>query len=295
MNARYASLPWLIVPVVAALALAVTATACGGDDNEPAPTVESTPTAAAAGIPDITIGATDYSFDVPSTIPGGLTHFTLQNTGTEDHQALFFRLDEGVTFEELASGLENAQSEADFLAFGSFAAGPIAGPGGTFDATLDLEPGSYVLICTIPSPDGVPHADKGMVTTLEVTEPPAKQPAAPQADVTVTLTDFAFDVPDTLPAGETVFDVVNDGAQIHEMGMIKLDEGATLDEVLASLEAEEGPYSVVGALYGLSSQSNGWTTIDLTPGTYALVCFVTDPDSGQPHIALGMYDSVTVE
>jgi hypothetical protein len=280
---------------VLSTAFMLAAVACDdGDENQPEAAVQSSPTPAAQ-IPDVTIGAADYSFDVPSSIPGGLTHFTLQNTGAEDHQALFFRLDEGVTLEDLATGLQDAQTEADFEAFGSFAGGPIAGPGGAFDATLDLAPGSYVLICTIPSPDGVPHADKGMVTTLEVTEPSAEQPPAPDADVTVTLSDFAFDVADTLPAGETVFAVVNGGDQIHEMGMIKLDEGATLDEVLASLEAPEGPYSVVGALYGLASGSNGWTTIDLTPGTYALVCFVTDPQSGQPHIALGMHDSFTVQ
>jgi hypothetical protein len=160
---------------------------------------------------------------------------------------------------------------------------------------LDLEPGSYVLICAIPSPDGVPHSDKGMVATLEVTEPPAAQAAEPDADVTVTLSEFAFAAPDTLPAGETTFDVVNAGAQIHEMGMIKLDEGATLEEALASLEGPEGPYTVVGALYGLEGGAEGWTTIDLTAGTYAMVCFVTDPDSGQPHIALGMVDSFAVE
>lgn len=39
---------------------------------------------------------------------------------------------------------------------------------------VDLEPGSYLMICTLPvdesAPDGPTHADQGMVTTLEVTE-----------------------------------------------------------------------------------------------------------------------------
>jgi uncharacterized cupredoxin-like copper-binding protein len=279
--------------MVSALALGAAACDDDGDGDEPTATLEKTPEAAAAEIPDVTIGAVDYSFDAPASIPGGLTRITLQNTGMEDHQALLFRLDESVTLDDFAAA--PIETEADAEPFGTFAGGPIAGPGDEFNAVLDLEPGSYVLICPIPSPDGVPHSDKGMVATIEVTAPSAEQPAEPEADVTVTLSEFAFDAPDALPAGETTFHVVNAGGQIHEMGMVKLDEGATLEEVLASLEAPEGPYTVVGALYGLEGGAEGWTAIDLTPGTYAIVCFVTDPESGQPHIALGMLDSFAVE
>ncbi len=276
------------------LALAFGVIACDDDDNgdEPGATAKNTPEAAAE-IPDVTIGAVDYSFDAPASIPGGLTHFILQNTGTEDHQALLFRLDEGVTLEDFAAA--PIETEADAEAFGSFAGGPIAPAGGTFDSVLDLQPGSYVMICEIPSPDGVPHSEKGMVASLEVTAPPAEQPAPPEADATVKLLEFAFDAPDTLPAGETTFDLVNSGAQVHEMGMIKVDDGVTVDDALASLESEEGPFTIIGALYGLPAGGEGWTTIDLTPGTYAIVCFVTDPESGEPHIALGMSDSFTVE
>lgn len=276
------------------LLIVVAVTACDDDGNDGAPAATATiAPEAGAEIPDVTVGAADYSFDAPASIQGGLTHITLTNSGAEDHQALFFRLDEGVSLEEFAAA--PIETEADAQAYGTVAGGPIAPPGERFDAVLDLEPGSYVLICSIPSPDGVPHSDKGMVTTLEVTEAPAEPPAAPQADVHVTLRDFAFDAPDTIPAGETTFDVTNAGQQIHEMGMIKVDEGFTVEEALESLGGAEGPYTVVGALYGLEGGAEGWTTIDLTPGTYALVCFVTDPESGAPHIALGMQDSFTVE
>jgi hypothetical protein len=34
--------------------------------------------------------------------------------------------------------------------------------------TLNLEAGTYVLACFIPSPDGVPHLAKGMLMPIQV-------------------------------------------------------------------------------------------------------------------------------
>ena len=42
-------------------------------------------------------------------------------------------------------------------------------PGGESSATLDLEPGNYVLVCVIPAmTDGQPHFMKGMVKEIIV-------------------------------------------------------------------------------------------------------------------------------
>jgi hypothetical protein len=298
-KARSAGGAGLIAALIAVLLLIAAACDDNGDgDDEQEVPGEDTPEVAAQ-IPEVAIGADEFTFDAPASIPGGLTRLVMTNTGEEDHQALLLRLNEGVTLEDLASA--PIETEADAEAYGTFFGGPIAGPGGRFDAVLDLEPGSYVMLCAIPSPsDGVPHMEKGMVTTLEVTEPPEPQPDPPTTDVTVTLNDFSFDAPETIPAGETTFHVVNAGAQIHEMGLAKLDEGVTLEEALQAVASEEPPegpppFTVVGALFGLPGGAEGWTTIDLTPGTYGMVCFVTDPESGQPHIALGMVGSFTVE
>ncbi|HYN37168.1 MAG TPA: hypothetical protein VEV82_09370, partial [Actinomycetota bacterium] len=38
-----------------------------------------------------------------------------------------------------------------------------------------------------------------------------------------------------------------------------------------------------------------WTTFDLDPGTYKAQCFFPDPDSGKPHVKLGMIQEFTVE
>ena len=48
---------------------------------------------------------------------------------------------------------------------------------------------------------------------------------------------------------------------------------------------------------GLTEVSPGqvvWPTLTFTPGSYAMVCFVEDPATGQEHVELGMLLEFTV-
>lgn len=301
----------LIAACLLALALAFGAAACDDDDEgggeEATPTAGAEPTepSAEAGVLEVT--GLDYTYSSPSSIAGGVTtiHFT-NGSEAEDHQAQLFRLNEGTTFEDFNATLLTAASEADVLPLGTLVGGLGVGAGGTAEAVLDLQEGTHVMLCFIPSPaDGTPHVAKGMITTLEVTAPAAEQPEPPVADVSVGLADFAFDVPETLPAGATTFEVTNNGPQPHEMALIQAAQGATYQDVLDIILAEPDPeapppsgpppFTFVGQMAVLGNGESGFTTIDLSAGTYALLCFVTDPDSGAPHAALGMAQELTVE
>jgi hypothetical protein len=171
---------------------------------------------------------------------------------------------------------------------------------------VDLEAGEYILLCNIPSPaDGVSHAQKGMIQPLTVTAPPEQRPTPPEADYTVSLQEFSFGMPETAAPGPTTFQVVNDGKQVHEMAVAKLNEGETLEDVEAFLGAPEGqapagppPFAVVGGIDGLAPGVTGWAELDLEAGAaYVLLCFFPDTSSaeGAPHFAVGMVDSFTVE
>ena len=72
-------------------------------------------------------------------------------------------------------------------------------------------PGQYVLACFLPSPDGTPHLVKGMVKLLKVTAEESGA-AAPVAHGTVTLKDFAFEVP-VFHGGRGTYRVVNQGSR----------------------------------------------------------------------------------
>src|ERR1051325_4953141 len=105
--------------------------------------------------------------------------------------------------------------------------------GDTAAATQVVEPGSYVLVCWIPSLDGTPHVMKGMLHPLVVTASRAPVAPAPAADVTITLTDYDFLLSHPLTAGHHVVRVDNAGAQGHEVVIAALAPGKTLHDFIA--------------------------------------------------------------
>ena len=301
----------LLFAVVAVVILAFGAVACSDDDEDggdPTPSGDATSTVEDPGvveIPIVAIVANDYLFtDAPSSIPGGLTRIAFTNESVaEDHQAQLLRLNDDVSYSDFDTLLDDPDvTEAEIFALVATAAGgPGTSPGNENDNVIDLEEGTYALICFIPSPtDGIPHAFKGMRQELEVTAAPDEQPEAPEVDVSVSLADFEFDAPETLAAGETTFEVTNNGTQAHEMAVFSLEEGTTTEDVLAILTGEvepEGPppFAFTGQVAVMTPGESGVTTLDLAAGTYSLLCFVTDPEADAPHFALGMAQDLVVE
>jgi uncharacterized cupredoxin-like copper-binding protein len=299
----------LLAACFAGLAISLGAIACGddGDDGdggeEPTATSEGAePTEpAASDIPQLDVTATDFAFDVPAEFGGGWVRIVMNNAGAEDHQGQLVKLNDGVTFDQLTAALQADETGSQALALVSLAGGPNAiKPGETADVVNELEAGDYALLCFVSGADDIPHLAKGMISPLTITEPAAEQPAPPDAYASVVTSDFQFDAPDTLPSGEQVIEVQNDGPQPHEMTLVKLDEGVTFEDLQALLASEEEPtgpppFSSAGGLGAIAPGTSGYTTLNLDAGTYALLCFVPDPDSGAPHFALGMVDSFTVQ
>lgn len=271
----------MIMLALAAVMLLV-AGACGGKE---------------AAIPTVSIGAVDYSFALPDSIAGGLTRLQLTNTGKEAHHAQFARLNDGVTLQQFQAALQRGPEGAFPLI--TFNGGPPpVEPGKQAEAIVDLPVGQYVLLCFMPSPDGVPHLAKGMVKPLTVTAAPAKQPGKPAVKGTVDLLDFAFGaLPGNVSAGRTTLAVVNKGKEVHEMGVLKL-KGVPAAQVIQALSAPPGsarppgppPFEWAGGYQAIMPGATGWAELDLTAGEYTLVCFVPSPaNQGKPHFALGMF------
>jgi uncharacterized cupredoxin-like copper-binding protein len=116
---------------------------------------------------------------------------------------------------------------------------------------------------------------------------------------TYIATEFAFEGPDSLPAGDVTMTMDNQGKQMHELVLGELLEGKTMDDVHALLM--KGPpknppkwfRNVSGT--GAKPGETGTLEAELTPGTYAMLCFVPDKASKKPHVVLGMMKEVTVE
>src|SRR5258707_4556678 len=69
--------------------------------------------------------------------------------------------------------------------------------------------------------------------------------------VLVVGTDYAFQLPEHIPAGETLFAFENRGAVRHEMSIVLLKESSPIDSVLAGLAAGFPRRHFVGRQRGL--------------------------------------------
>lgn len=247
----------------------------------------------------IEVTATEYAFDHPASIPAGATAIRVVNEGQEEHQAQFARINDDSTLEDVSAALLANDFAALFSAI-TLAGGPTGVlPGETGETGSVLTPGAYALICFITAPDGVPHLAKGMISQLEVTEP-AGTADLPAGETDLTLQDFSFVGVETLPAGRQVVNVVNAGPQPHEAGVVRLSEGVTVQELIPMFTSNEPPsgpppFVSAGGMAAIAPEATATMTLDLEPGEYAFLCFVPDPASGAPHVALGMITAFTVE
>ncbi|MBV9169831.1 MAG: hypothetical protein JOZ81_07085 [Chloroflexi bacterium] len=243
----------------------------------------------------VQIDASDFAFNAPETLTAGVATIHLTNQGQEAHHAQLLRLQDGMSFDQFTTALQQEGEGALALVSGEGGPGTV-GPAGSMDVTLDLKPGTYVLACFIAGPDGVPHLMKGMLKPIEVT--PSSEPAAaqPQAKSTFTMRDFSFDMPSTLKAGKATYKVVNQGPQMHELNILKLAPGKTAADALAWEEAPAGPppFEAAGGMNAFSTSGSGYMTLDLQPGNYLAICNVPDPASGAAHSHLGMIKNFTV-
>ena len=171
-----------------------------------------------------------------------------------------------------------------------------AAPGGEANATLNLEPGNYALICFVDL-GGPPHFTKGMVRALRVV--PAKGPnaAKPNADITVSLVDYAFKLSSPIRAGRHTIRVHNAGPQTHEIQIVQLAPGASLSDFMQWLGTMKGPPpgKALGGIAGMEAGMSEYFTADFTPGNYAFVCFVPDAKDGKPHFVHGMTQQIEVK
>lgn len=286
-----------VAPLVAAAALA----ACTHSTPD-AKTADSTTAAAPAPAPPnvLTITATDYMFDALAQIPAGFTTIRVVDSGREPHQAALLRLEQGKTYADFTAAIKAmGKKEGPPPAWIVDAGGPNPPmPNGTSEAIEYLAPGTYAIVCFVPSPDGTPHIAKGMMRELTVTPSTgAAAAAAPNADASVTLADYTFTDGAPLTTGHHVIRVTNKGPQSHEVVLIRLQPGKTGAQFAQWVNGMKGPPpgALLGGIAAMAPGDTAYFPADLTPGTYAFVCFVPDSKDGKPHVMHGMVQDFEVK
>lgn len=285
---------------------------------------EDTATSARAGSSEsyvVEYTARDYAFIGPTEIPSGWVTMRMANEGQEHHFIFLTLLPEGKTIEDYvndvgltfgnvwnqlrAGEIDKARAGAllgeglpEWYASAASMGGPgLVAPGGVSQATMRLVPGNYVMECYVKTADGEFHVALGMAMPLTVTAEESGG-GPPAADLQITLFRDFMDIEGAPVAGRQTVAVNFDEHPEYGLGndvhVVKLEEGADLDQVVAWMDwmnvkglGEPAPAKFVGGIHEMPAGYTGFFTVDLEPGRYAWIA-----ESGA---ALGMVSEFKVE
>lgn len=122
--------------------------------------------------------------------------------------------------------------------------------------------------------------------------------------IEATGVDYEYEgLPDTIPGGVVALTFTNEGEEMHEIGLARINDDVTMpvEEVLA--QPEEQVFSMIqlaGVVFAGPGESET-TFLRMEPGRYGGACFVPEgttndtEGSGPPHFTLGMFAEFTVE
>jgi hypothetical protein len=250
---------------------------------------------------EVEVVGLDYAFQIPSTLPAGLTTFRFRNDSKHFHEFNMFLLKPGVTIVQVIKAGKEGKSQMALID------GPVgvlfAGKGKTSAAMLmtNLLPGrNYGVQCiSRDTVDAPRHYELGMYRTVRIEAGPVKTTHV-YADSVIAV-DYAFSkYPREVSAGRHRIAFRNAGKQRHEFSIALLKRGVTLDSVMA-IDKKKGDVrplfeNHIGVLHSRGGETAlGMLDINFLSGRdYIVECAFRDDDKSPPHFALGMQGSIHV-
>ena len=260
--------------------------------TEPAPE-PTDPTPASTMLTDGTQRSRKYivqlsaeSIVAPEVIRPGLAEITIENTDSTWHAAIFRRLNDDVSLEDFdAAFLENPFTTLPLTyAIG----GPDVPAGERIEGMFFLNEGTYVVVDNWSEP--------ARYTVVNI-EGQMVDAAAPDHNVMVRLEEYSITMPESIASGPQLWKFVNKGTQYHNLGIVQLDEGKTVDDIIAWMDEMQSPMPMQEIVLWnvLDPTGNSWGTIDLPPGEYLALDFLPDfANGGGWNMEQGMYKAFTV-
>ncbi len=248
----------------------------------------------------VQIVASDSGFTIPDTLHAGLNHFIYENRGQDVHECMFIHLPTGMSAPDFVA---QVKSGVDFPAGALDCSGPgLTSPGERVEMWVPLEEGSYMIGCWLGD-----HMSTRRPVTFVVHGRPETPVSAPRENVTVRMSDFRFTIVGKIARGEQVIRYQILGPSMHEVDVIRLDEGKTVDDVRAYFANEGGiPPGILagGSMDSHDLKRETWVRRNFTPGRYVLWCDMPMIQSSEkqapdaPHVThadAGMVQEVTVD
>jgi len=231
------------------VAVAVAVAGCGGGEK-----VEA-----------VDVQGDEYAFVMPDEAEAGVVRFDIANTGKELHEFALGRLDAGRTLtdvkEYLASGNEDSPDW-----FSDVGGVPVLSPGEKLGLTRELDAGTYVFLCFLPSPNGKPHVALGMLKSFELKGDSSAK--LPDADAVILANGKGYDVPPLSP-GEQTIELKNADSKEREFFLFTFKPGKQMDDLDPFFEGgEQGepPARFHGVMQTIPAGTSVFIDIDLKAG-----------------------------
>jgi len=272
------------------------------------------------GYPEVRIHVGPDGVDAPSTLDAGFYLISFSSEG--DYSGY-------MDIVQPPAGLDEATATELALAAGR---DDLAQPGWTYvggtntfqkgvpvSFAVYLKPGEYSIAASYYLEDSEEIMKLVPLTVTDAATPVAGSPAAspaaspvatnaPEADVTLEMTDNLEYIvsPGVVPAGPQIWEITNTGMHhSHHVVMFGVPDGVTAEDIIAEFSAlfagtppAESSISASMMPAGYAALQSGgqttWNEFDLSPGTYAVICFIIDIETGRPHLMDGMVTTFTV-
>jgi hypothetical protein len=236
---------------------------------------------------EVTVNKSDMEVVGEESLSAGPTRLRVTVPGKAERAFVLFELKAGVTREEVERAAPEIEHPADAEKFGRFVASSIIDGGQTYETTLTLRDGNYVLIDLTRRP----AVRDGFTVGLS---PNQADPLNP--DATITLEDYKFGGDTVLPR-RGILRIENTGRRIHHALAFRLRRGVSGRRVVRQLRGGGEPRRAfagqASALVELvSSGAVNDVKTSARRGRYVLVCFVSNSRRGKPHAQLGMVRAV---
>ena len=270
---------------------------------------EATPAASPAAdgdLPLLEITLTDTGFAFPQPLAAGRYAVVVTNAGalTDSHFALGHVPDRvtDAEYDAWIASLENSggqDGETDAMTWDDIEFVGVPDwpqPGEPSSGVVDLAPGRYFLFDPFSGRQYQRLTVAGDAIAVDAPEP--------AADVTVTLTEMAIDLPDAaLTTAPIRWKIENTGAMSHEVAIVPVSADFTAEhlQMLFSLPEDATPpagtpelvYQPVAAIGILAGQHTSWLDVQLEPGRYLAACMLPF-GTGYPHAMDGMYRFIDI-
>ncbi len=261
------------------------------------------------GLPEINLVQTSEGVQgVPTSIPAGRYLVNYSSTDVVGY-LLFAQYPKETPMEEALELARQAGSYDQQAPGWVYAGGSYVEPGNAVQVVVELSAGDWNVV-TSKMPEGGDFATEEVyaIDPFIVTgEMDSATPVAVNASsILVDMPGMAYVMEsDTVAAGPSLWQFQNSGDQSHHVVMMRTPDLVTDDDVSGLMDAFASGTPPAGDNWYMNSTWVGytalvspghsvWNEFDLEPGTYIMICWISDIETGMPHFMMGMWTAFTV-